>query len=226
MAARVALSLASIATQVRLIVKEATAANWTAAQVNLAIQDEYAELWSLLGRTDSRRRADLVTMTYTASSERVTLPAAALNRPLMTVEDFTNTASPIPLDYVTWDDLFLAGSGASGSATVTSGAVVGNRKYSLLDDQIALWPTPGADVTLRLGVSAAVDDLVTANHELEVEFEPLLYWGAALRLLEQEGEESASMQRRYDRLRADFVSSARRWVRSRPKHLRRLRRHF
>lgn len=218
--------VASLMGETRRILKEPTAANWADEAVRRALRDEYAELWALIGLLDSRRRASApTTMTYTSGQTRVTLPTALQNRPIISVEDITASAdAPIPLDYVPWDDLFTV-SGTS-FRYILNQTFVGNRKYSLLGNQISIFPAPAGDLSLSLVVSPVVDDMASANHEVELEFEPLLYYGAALRLLEVDAEDTPALHERYQRLRDLFVKTTKRWVRHRPRRIRRIRGYF
>ena len=223
MAARSPFSLANLRTRVRDLLKDPTGANWSNAQVEQAVLDEYAYLWSLTGRGDSRLRSTTATMTYPSGAASAALPTTAQNRPIIAVEDFTTANNPIPMELVPWDDLFTT---ADNILYVVQQTVASNRRYSTLRNDIWLWPAPSGALTLRIGYFPAVDDLATATHELIIEHEPAIYWGAAYRLMALDSEESPAIRDLRNEMRESFIRDVKRMNRHRPIYIRMLRQYY
>lgn len=191
-----------------------TRQRWLDADIDQAIIDQLFQMYSELSE-DSSNFLISTTMTYTANSESVSLPAAVHVVPIYRVEDITNAQFPRELEHVAND---VVNSFSHIDTSLTIGGV-----WSRADTTIIVRPKPFSDLSLRIWYvgnpfsmftySVAGDPTASAattdQHAYPVAHEELICLGAAIRLQEEDEEIPSGRVERYKELWERFQKSAR-----------------
>lgn len=174
-----------------------------------------------MGLMDSSAALESTTLSYTASSETVALPAGAKSQPIFMIEDVTDSTYPVRLGRLsTFDASSVNASAGTGYA------------WARFGETVALKPKPSVDVSLRIwyirepyviALDGSGDETTgTDQHAMPVGHEEIISLGAAIRLQEVDGEIPNGRIERYNEMWMRFLQAARK---SRgPKYIRRNRR--
>lgn len=172
-------------------------------------------------RKDPEKLLTSTTMTYTANSESLALPAAVQNQAIRTVERQVNTAAPIrydPLRDLTLDQLQQALRWGELPILDEDAPWSGFGYYIEGQTTIYVAPMPASDYTLRIRYSAAFANLTDATDDanapnfIHEDHHEYIALETALRFLRETGS-PASLERERLELKAAFEE----WAATSPK---------
>ena len=202
-------TIGNLITRIRRAVgdTDATAVNnrWADAEIVDALNLELNKMSAEFGLGNSSQAMTSTTLTYTAGAETVTLPSGPDVSPIFLVEDITNTANPIRIEFASFleagrmqlDSAYLSGQGY---------------RWSRAGDSIALRPSLSTAVSLRIWYMRAPYGTSTSyagtdQQPWPVQHEELISLGAAIRLQEVDEEVPGGRVERYVELWNRFVRS-------------------
>ena len=144
-------------------------------EIFAAIDFSLAEMWATLQAGNIAGRLQSHTLTYEGESEP--MPSGVEANAIYKVEDYSDAAAPMLLNYVGYEDV---------------GRVRARPCWSLLNNSIYVYPEPETSITLRIWTAAAfprtADAAGTDTHILPINHEELIILGAAIRLQEVDDE--------------------------------------
>lgn len=211
---KAAATIVQLQTRVRRAVGDTdsstTNQRWSDAELNEAINFELMKMSSEWGLGNSSQAMKSTTLSYTANSDSVALPAGPDVNPIFMVENYTDSTNPIRIEYASFleaDKYYL-----DHAYMNTTGY-----RWSRVGTSIAIRPLSGETLTLRIWYLRAPyaftldgsgdEDDATDQSPWPVQHEELISLGAAIRLQEVDEEVPAGRLERYMDLWQRFVRS-------------------
>ena len=160
--------LSDLRTRVRVEINDSDSSNyrWSNTQVNRAISDSLRFLLKRRTGTDPGEALITVSFTYAAGEASVFLPAPLRTTPfdVLSVDDFTESTIPVPLDRVPWTVIESVRGDVWGSSSYV---------WAITADEngrrIAVRGTPGADLSLRATYLAPPFDVTDDGDTIPLE---------------------------------------------------------